>query len=1195
MSKINNKKVSPKSEKTIEEIYQKIEQREHILLRPDSYVGDVKQQKEMMWIYDDALNRMTKKEIEYSPALYKIYDEILVNARDRLFVDETCDTIKVNISKEKNKIEVYNNGNGIPIVMHKEHNIMLPELLFGNLLSSSNYDDTEDRITGGRNGYGAKLANIYSKMFCIETVDSNTKQRYTQYFYDNMSRKDEPYIESVNIKSYTKILFEPDLERFYMTNFTDDLIALMKKRAYDICASARKKVKVYFNDVKIDIPNFKKYMELYYPIEEMEEQDNEIEDNETEENDTETESINETEENDTETESINKVKKREIIYDEPNDRWRIGVIYVPDSPFEQISLVNGISTFKGGSHVKYVMDMIIKELDKVLKKKYKDLDVKAHQFKENMVIFIDSIIVNPSFDSQTKEFMKTTVSEYGSKCELKPSTITKIVNSGILDNVIKMAQFKLDQLFLKTSDGKKESKINIPKLDDAEYAGTKRSNECILILTEGDSAKTLAISGRPMDSKTIGIFPLKGKLLNVKTHSVKKYKDNEEIIAIKKILGLKQNVEYKDTNELRYGKILLLTDRDLDGFHIKGLLINFIHCFWPSLLKTNNFICTLETPIVVASKGKIKNTFYNLNDYENFKNNTVNVKSWTIKYYKGLATHTREEAKEIFNDYLNKLIKFKWDGDDDINNNIINLAFSKDGSNDRKKWLCDYDEKDYADTSNKTITYPDFINKELKHFSNSDNIRSIPSMLDGFKPSQRKIIYCAFKRKLFDEIRVAQFAGYVSEHSAYHHGEASLYSTIIGLAQNYTGSNNINLLEPVGSFGTILLGGKDHGSPRYIHTKLNKLTMKIYREEDMDILEYNEEDGYKIEPKYYIPIIPMLLVNGGKGIGTGYSTDIPCYNPIDIVSNIYNRLDNKEMFEMIPWYNHFRGKILKSGNNYEINGLYEKIDDTTVEIIELPVGTWVEKYITNVLNKNMYDTKTKTGLILDRSDKKGDLMFRTKLTMDENKLTKMILSDKFNKDFKLIKPLSVSNIWAYDSNNKLKHYNNTNEIIKEFVDTRLKYYSIRKNYLLGKMNRELDILKYRKLFIEGVAINKNIIVVNRNKEDIRQQLIKLNFPELSLNNEAVSYNYLLEMAISTLTKEKIEELISKYNEKLNEIKILEKLTEVEIYKKELIEFMDEYNIWLINNNKPYEEEAKNLSKIESIKSKPKSKGKSKTK
>jgi DNA topoisomerase-2 len=283
----------------------------------------------------------------------------------------------------------------------------------------------------------------------------------------------------------------------------------------------------------------------------------------------------------------------------------------------------------------------------------------------------------------------------------------------------------------------------------------------------------------------------------------------------------------------------------------------------------------MNTPILKAKKNGQEKLFYNDGEYNLWKQQN-DTKGWHIKYYKGLGTSTSKEFKEYF--AHKKIVYFNHEGTS--SDNVIDMVFNKKRSEERKDWLSGYDRNSYLDTNNTSVSYTDFINKELIHFSKYDCERSIPNLMDGLKISLRKILYSAFKKNLTSEIKVAQFSGYVSEQSGYHHGEASLNAAIVGMAQDFVGSNNINLLLPNGQFGTRLQGGKDSASERYIFTQLSPLTRLIYRKEDDPILEYLEDDGFPVEPRFYVPIIPMILVNGGKGIGTGFSTDILSYDMI---------------------------------------------------------------------------------------------------------------------------------------------------------------------------------------------------------------------------------------------------------------------------------------------------------------------------
>jgi DNA topoisomerase-2 len=1137
----DTKKSSPK---TIEELYQKKTDREHVLLRPDMYIGDIIKQTESLWIFEN--DNMIKKSMVYVSGLYKIYDEIIVNAWDRTIVDETCDTIKVNINQEQGLIEVWNNGQGIPIVIHKEYNMYIPELIFGEFKTSTNYDDSQARITGGKNGLGAKCCGVFSSEFTIDTVDSENKKKFVQTYTNNMADRTKPKIyaiKSESPKSYTKISFKPDFEKFKLDGLSDDLVSLFKKRVYDIAGCTRNKTKVFFNDERIEVNGFKKYIDLYYPE-----------------------------------------YATQCIFEE-SERWQVGIIYIPDGGFEQISYVNGICTYYGGTHVNYVIDVVVKKLIDIIEKKYKGIKVKPNQIKDNLVVFVNSIIENPSFTSQTKEQLKTKPTDFGSMFELSEKAIKKISSSGIIDQVGNLVKFK-EMDSLKKTDGKKVQSVRgIPKLEDSEDAGTKNSFNCKLILTEGDSAKALAMSARKViGNKLYGVFPLKGKLLNVRSATPKQLTENEEIINLIKILGLKYKSEYNDVKQLRYGGIILMTDADVDGTHIKGLLINFIHYFWPSLLKTNKFITCLTTPIVKATKGNQIISFYNSTQYEQWKE-THN--GWNIKYYKGLGTSTAKEALEYFNDIENKLIRYQWN-ENEISNlynpyseeqlneclpskngceDSLLLAFGKEkeSANDRKKWLANYNRKLVNEPDNKEVDYADFVHKEFIHFANYDNMRSIPTLMDGLKPSQKKILHACFLKKLFkDEIKVAQLSGFISEKTCYHHGEVSLQEAIIGMAQNFVGSNNINLLFPSGQFGTRLLKD-DAASPRYIFTRLTDITPYIFRQEDNPILNYLEDDGTQIEPEFFVPIIPIVLVNGVDGIGTGYSSQIYNYNPLDIVNNLYAYIEGKSMKMINPWYRGFKGKINKiSDTQYESCGIYTCKDDLTMEITELPIRSWTTPYKEYLEMLETGDTKGKKIKLPCQIQKFKDnntddtVHFTIYFPEDQDILYELRQSNSINESFKLVEKFSTTNMHLFDSKGKITKYNTPLEIIEEFGKVRLQYYTKRKEYMINQLEQELNLLKYKMLFIEYV-LNKKIIIEKQKKEIIINKLEELKFPKLSENK---SYDYLLNMPLYSLTLEKIEELKKKLEDKEEELNKLLIITERQMWKSELDEFVIKYNEYL---------------------------------
>jgi len=1162
------------SSKSVEETFVKKTQLEHIIDIPDTYIGSIEKTDVDTWVYNEEDSKIVYKNIKYIPGLYKIFDEVLVNAIDQHVRTENDNkiinkvtTIKVNFDIDKNIISVYNNGEGIPIVEHKEHCVYVPELIFGHLLTSSNYDKNEKKITGGKNGYGAKLANIFSTRFRIETVDAERKLKYEQVFEKNMTIKGIPIITKSNAKPYTIIEFSPDLERFGIDKVDEDTLLLMKKRVIDITACTNKNVSVFLNDTKLDCKTLEKYVNYYF--------DNDI----------------------------------EKVYEEVNDRWEIVVAVNPDTKFEHVSFVNGISTVKGGKHVDSVANSIVKKVQAYVSTKgikRKKMDLKPSHIKDNLFIFVKSTIENPAFDSQIKEYLTTPATKFGSKCDVSDKFIEKLVKTSLIDRAMKLSDFK-DTLGLQKVSGKKTTSIRgIDKLDDANKAGTNESLKCTLILTEGDSAKALAIAGLGVIGRDYyGVFPLRGKVLNVRDITLKRVSDNAEINNLVKIMGLKFNSKKKDKEDtlkdLRYGKIMIFTDADVDGSHIKGLLINLFAIFWPELLDIPGFIISLATPILKVKKQKESIEFYTMTEFNTWKETIENVKSWEIKYYKGLGTSTSEEAKGYFTNFDDKNICYMLsDNDDDtetkdISIDKIELAFDKKRSEDRKMWLKTYDKDNIIEQSQKKVFYHEFIDKELIHFSDYDCKRSLPCLCDGLKPSLRKILYSCFKRNLKKEIKVAQLAGYVSENSAYHHGEQSLYDSIIGMAQDFVGSNNIELLEPKGQFGTRINGGNDSASPRYIFTNLSELTFHIYNQLDNPLLEYNEDDGKKIEPLWYIPIIPMILVNGSEGIGTGFSTKIPPHDPELIVQNLINMMDDKPLEKMIPYFRGFKGVVeFKGINDYGLEqyinkGTYKIIDDTTVVIDELPIGKWTDDYksfLETLLLDKSVDNKGNKQCLMDFSNNSTEKVVSYSLKFKKDDLAQLRKKNDFENIFKLTdsKYTNYSNMHLYNNKGIICKYDNIDEIMKEFYFIRLVYYTKRKEYMLKSMQKELDIFQSKIRFIEEF-ISGEINILHKEDEEIEEMLISRNFPKFGsgdLNeeeNDSFSFEYLLGMKIKSLTKKKIDELKKLYENKLAVYNELFGKSEKDLWKEDLNKFLEVYRIKTKEYNQKMNDQIKSLESI----------------
>ena len=971
-----------------------------------------------MWVFNSEKEAMEWREVSFVPGLYKIFDEILVNAADNKQRDKNMDTIKVTMDKEKGEISVWNNGRGIPIEIHDKEKIHIPEMIFGHLLTSSNYDDEEQKVTGGRNGYGAKLCNVFSTKFTLETADSKSKKKYKQTWTNNMSKMGTATITPQKGDDFTKVTFAPDFEKFKMEGIDIDLEALIKRRVYDIAGTC-KGVKVYLDGQRIKIKNFKEYMEMFtkaIKIERGEEASGDTSD---------------------------------IVTDTDKDRWEIGFA-VSDGSFQQVSFVNSIATTSGGTHVNYIADQICTKLIDVVKKKNKGgATLKPAQIRNHLFVFVNSQIVNPAFTSQTKEQLTTKSSQFGSKFQVSDEFLKKIVSkTQVVTNILSFAQQKADQI-LKKSDGNRRSRMDNPKLVDANKAGTKDGYQCTLILTEGDSAKGLAVQGRDIvGADHFGVFPLRGKLLNVRDASIDQVSKNAEIQNIKNIIGLKHKQVYTDCKSLRYGHIMIMTDQDHDGSHIKGLLINFLQVQYPSLLKMDEFLIEFITPIVKVWKGNPQmptqsQSFFTMPEFEAWKEAHKHDRAWEQKYYKGLGTSTDADIEKYFRD-LDKHLK-EFHAMQENEPELIELAFSKKKADDRKEWLRQFRPGTYLDHSTRHITYTDFVNRELILFSMADNIRSIPSVIDGFKPGQRKVLFACFKRNLKKDLKVVELAGYVMEHTAYHHGDTSLQQTIVGLAQTFVGSNNLNTLEPSGNFGSRLQGGSDSASARYIFTRLSPFARRVFHPADEPLLKHNTDDSKVIEPEMYVPVVPLILINGADGIGTGWSSNIPNYNPADIVDNLRAMMRGEEPKTMTPWFRDFTGTIEQVGpDRFKCTGIARQVGDHEVEITELPVRMWTQDFKDRLVD--ILKAEKAPSWIKDYDDynTKHKVNFLIRL---EDRHMKAALEEGLEERFKLTKSLATSNLVAFDAQGRITKYANVEEILRAFYDVRIKFYEKRKVFI----------------------------------------------------------------------------------------------------------------------------------------------------
>ena len=1050
----------------------------HILNRPDMYVGSKLFEKQHVYVY--ANNVIALKEIIVCPALVRTFVEILSNAIDN--VEREAKMTYISVDLNTIQCEIKNDGAVIPveqtdveIIKGVKEPMYNHSLIFGQLLSGSNYDNTEIRYTSGRNGLGAKLTNVLSTSFNVEGVDPINKVKLVQTWTNNMRDTTGPKVtKSTRVKGYTSIKWSWDYEWFGMKKgISQDMLDLLSMHVLN--ASLITGLKVTLNGVQL--PNkLASYVDL-----------------------------------------LDEWNSSDILKLE-NDHSKVFV--VPSTEFEAISFVNGIQTKNGGKHVNAWVDAVCRPLMEKLRGSSKSATLTIKDIKPHFKFLVVTRIPNPEFDSQEKNELKTIV-----KVDpISSYQVSKIMKWPIGATLKGLGLSKEKKQVTKAIAMSNKHPV-IEGYDKANNANGVKSKDCVLIVCEGLSAKTFAVEGisKGIGGKKgrdwFGIYPLRGKMLNTRNATPTSIKNNTVITNLMKIIGLDYgNPDRLD--KLNYGKVCIITDADVDGIHIEGLILNFFHSLFPKLLK-NDFVISMKTPIL-----RVNTTYYF--DERTFR---ATRHQGQIKYHKGLGTIKREEVKNVFGI---KMLQFK---EDETSDEFFNIAFNKDESSERKNWLSQYkpvDVKRTLDDEKEIIinfNISRHLNEELVKFFHDDCKRSIPSALDGLKESQRKIIHAAKKRNLKIDTKVAQFGAYVAEQTNYHHGEDNLFKTIIRMAQSFPGSNNIPLFVEGGMFGTRLEGGEDAASPRYIFTKMVSEFNNIFNPLDDDLLNYREDDGNLIEPYHYVPTIPLLLVNGCVGIGTGWMCNMPQFNPADVVSACQLLIGGERckfiehVNNMKPWYKGFVGEIEKvSDMKFQTKGVYTE-KNGVVHVTELPVGLWNSKF------QKILDEKE----VHYRNRSKPD-----KVDYD------IIINDKFDmKEFekKMCTSLNLDNIVVFDKEEKIVKVTLV-ELFEMWGEARLALNAKRRHAQLVDIDRRSHMATCKSNFIKAVR-SKQIDVTSEERNII--SIIKMN----AIAQQDVDIKMLLDMSVRTLTEEKRRELELSIKKMAWERELLCKKTDKDIWIEDL--------------------------------------------
>lgn len=630
--------------------------REHCLKRSGMYIGSVKPEKQMFWVLNSE-KKLIRQEVEFIPGLFKIFSEIVDNSIDEVAVRGFGDTVNIEYDKQTGFITVSDNGRGIPIDKHDEAKVPVPQVIFAHLRSGSNFDDTA-RETVGMNGVGATLATIFSEKLIVQVKRDG--KIYQQVFKDNLAKIEDPIInkDPKQKQTGTFVKFKPD-PKIFCQPLSEILV---HKRALEL-SYMYPKITINVKIISNEEDCFKCNEVVTYKGEKFED--------------------------------FVKLFGNDVqysIYEEPKSKMKFAIIEnTLTEQFEHCSIINGADTYRGGTHVDVLRDIVCQDMKEKIWKENK-LEVQVSDISKNIIMVIMQTINAPVFEGQTKEKLvndKVEIKKFysdlfssrrltGISTDVK-NILTKTVDDVMFKNEKKdLSELRKTQ---KSLDKKKIAKL-------IEASGRDRS-KCSIYITEGDSA----ISNLAMvrDAKTMAGLPLRGKIMNVYESSAKEVLENKEIQAIMAAIGLKIGespleirLKQIEKNDLNYGKIIIATDQDMDGYSIRCLLVNFLFKWWPEIIE-HGLVYILETPLYEAIDRKTDEAhyFYNKKDYEKWLS-SKNPLKYEISYFKGLGSC----GKDAWNYMINKnpnLIQLTA-SDIKQSRDILKMAFSED-SDARKTWL----------------------------------------------------------------------------------------------------------------------------------------------------------------------------------------------------------------------------------------------------------------------------------------------------------------------------------------------------------------------------------------------------------------------------------------------------------------------------------------------------------------------------
>ena len=1145
------------------------------------WVGSKKVQTTEMYCLSKDL-RFTIEKIKFAPAWYKIVDEIVVNAIDQwVNFPKLVNKIAISFNADNGVITVLNTGPSIGVYETENLNgekMYAPQLIASEFLSGDNLDEDNDdaRITGGTNGAGLKLTNAFSDYLILTTIDTKVKKHYKQTFRERLTIIDPPIINKTNEKeSFTSIEFLPSYnvfgyDKYDKETMAEDLEKLIIVRAYQ--AAAFTKADIYYNDVKINIPvcdvmskkqptTFYNFSFMFLPFPEY-----------------------------------GLYSTKLVSTDENYSKfpWEVSV-GISDGKFRQISLINGIYVYDGGTHIKHIQNMIVNNLKNNVEKLIKKSQTKfnANYIINNLFIFFKGSIVKPEFSSQIKSVLGDPIEKFVSY-QFKQKDYNDLWN---------MLEPHIMSLFLDKYKDKKKNRvtrgaINVPKCTDAKFAGHKTKwKDCTMIICEGDSAMGTVHEGLTCKSANLGYdyygtFSIQGVPMNarkeVSTYQDKttneqtfirntKLQKNERLSSLVKVLGLdyekKYSMDEKGNEEfetLRYAKITAAVDQDEDGKgNIFGLLINFFILFWPNLAN-RGYITRFNTPIIRAypnNKNKYVEEFESLRTYDNWVKDKFDgceekvTSLYTLKYYKGLGSHKKLEIPSMFKNFENRLCVYQLDSD------AVKKLEAYFGNDTDLRKIALSTPVTREETVGKLIDITEQLDRDLKSYQRDNILRKLPHLMDGSVPSRRKVIFTA--RNVFgssnSEMKVNAFVNETSKTTHYHHGESSLAGTVTKMAQEFPGARYLPFLRPHGQFGTRSNGGKDSADPRYTFTQLNKkLCLAIFPKDDDFLLKYTFDDGERCEPEFYVPVIPLSIMENMEIPATGWKVKLWARDYKDVIKNVRNLILGKikKAEPMKIWLKDNVGDIRQyKGRDYSV-GKYTYIKDKNIiHVTELPLGKFSASFIgeygedtSQLCNKPQFKSKPE-----DRTNDDGvDITFHlTETGWDEIK--KGYGNDTFDcvEDFMNLKTSLDDNINMIAVDGSVKEFDKYEHVIDM-------WFPVRKQLYMDRIDRHIILTNLMILFLKNIIrftkshqqynitpkttmenVNK---ILTENKYDTFNASLLTNpkytkiseLKTLIINNisAGTSYEYLIKLSYRDMIEcacKKREQQLEEYEDKLKDL------------------------------------------------------------